>query len=787
MSEFADTPIPYKTPAQVATQLQAAVKAVQYEAQTLTASQKIAARGNIGIGNYLDVTDYGATGDGTTDDTAALQLALDALEASTDKHTLYFPAGTYRVATSRTGSQTGVSSPYFLELGATAGLDGRDISIIGAPGATIYADHALRIRTLLVRGKMRSFVIEGLRFEKSPAVLPTTGDGEPNRVDAVALIRHDNRVIESVKIRNCVFFNVHPAVRDYLGEGNNLWGKLVEFDFQGNRVLNPYGSNTGGAAYGGGQQVILTSWVGTANIHGNYFLGCDDVVDINTNPEGRLKDAAFFGAPRRLNFSGNTVDNFGIEVVYYTRNAERLGYTSSALTVPADDDLTTTTFTVRAGIEDTTYYAGQLISVYQTAGITCELEVTAWDSVSKTITAKNSGSASNSVPGTVIASSSMVYNAGPTVVSCTVNDNKFDHRNPTGANALSGGQAVVTNGRASISNNTIIGYETGIWVKPEAHTPGWEAAAGSVISGNVIEVCDPDKVVLASPQVTNGIYIQQSECLVSDNIVTVKYNKRICGVRGSCNRSKFFNNSVVSLTPTIHGYSSTDRSVAFAEGSGGTGNVYHGNYSRGFDVGIGPDAASQSRTAVVINHRSDADVLGADFRIGTLPVEGSVLTATGVGEQGWTSAGVQTVLKTASTARTDTAVLADDEHLQIAVKASSKYYVRLHLRYNLATANTGGCRVKFAAPAGATFLGSYTIAAAGWFVTGLGLRRMDIGTQPATVNGSDSNESIIVIEGLLVISTTAGTLKVQTAQHTASTAATTYSSNSFMSLTPVVS
>lgn len=40
----------------------------------------------------LDVKSFGATGDGVTDDTAAIQLALDSLE---ERQTLCFPAGTY--------------------------------------------------------------------------------------------------------------------------------------------------------------------------------------------------------------------------------------------------------------------------------------------------------------------------------------------------------------------------------------------------------------------------------------------------------------------------------------------------------------------------------------------------------------------------------------------------------------------------------------------------------------------------------------------------------------------
>src|SRR5690349_18740415 len=42
-------------------------------------------------------TDYGAAGDGQTDDSAAIQKALDELTKHKDACVLYVPAGTYRV------------------------------------------------------------------------------------------------------------------------------------------------------------------------------------------------------------------------------------------------------------------------------------------------------------------------------------------------------------------------------------------------------------------------------------------------------------------------------------------------------------------------------------------------------------------------------------------------------------------------------------------------------------------------------------------------------------------
>ena len=59
-------------------------------------------------GRFTSVTDYGATGDGTTDDTDAIQAAIDALSAN-NGGTLYLPAGTYAISSTLSVNTSNIS------------------------------------------------------------------------------------------------------------------------------------------------------------------------------------------------------------------------------------------------------------------------------------------------------------------------------------------------------------------------------------------------------------------------------------------------------------------------------------------------------------------------------------------------------------------------------------------------------------------------------------------------------------------------------------------------------
>jgi hypothetical protein len=101
--------------------------------------------------NTLHVTAFGATGDGVTDDRAAIQAAITAAAAAPHQ-TVWFPSGTYVIA-SKTGTGNAQSSLL---------VSGNNVTLRGAPGATILVKDGAALRPLIARN-CSGITIEGLK------------------------------------------------------------------------------------------------------------------------------------------------------------------------------------------------------------------------------------------------------------------------------------------------------------------------------------------------------------------------------------------------------------------------------------------------------------------------------------------------------------------------------------------------------------------------------------------------------------------------------------------------
>jgi len=109
-------------------------------------------------GAPVNVLDYGATGDGTTDDTAAIQAAFDA------SRNVVFPPGTYIVnpdyflpwvGTSKRGlqmQQATIVNGYGATLKWKAGTYTHDIYMLGVSYAIDFSDDATRYGGVTIKG-----------------------------------------------------------------------------------------------------------------------------------------------------------------------------------------------------------------------------------------------------------------------------------------------------------------------------------------------------------------------------------------------------------------------------------------------------------------------------------------------------------------------------------------------------------------------------------------------------------------------------------------------------------
>ena len=557
----------------------------------------------------LSVKDFGATGDGVTDDTAAVQAAINALEASSTNNTLHFPAGTYRLNTPFSASDAISSWFQILNLG-TADLAGRDLFITGDTNASLYSTVSyLRARMLVVHASFRSLTFRGLTWRKDSKPFPAT-TGPPNYADGVWLKNYDLRKVEAVDFLDCTFDNCHGAVGAY-SDGYDIRGKLTHFGFNRCQVLNPYGSNTtdGSTAFGGGVQVIVNPWVNYAVYADNFFDGGSDTIDPVKNPGGIRKDGSHFGSPLHLLFTNNVVRHMGVEAVFQIEDP-LIGYNASSFTIPPPDG--TNTAQVPLFPVPSTYVAGQILNfrTWFTGGpqtsvaVDVFLTVVSFNPSNQVLTVKNDG-LTPGVGGQVIPYAQPIYLQTYNPTFATIVGNVIDGGEPNGDIGIS------SNSKATISGNFIMGYVSGVYLYPNVRTPLFPSTPGTLIDSNVILTRNS----LNNPiPLAYGIQSYGPKEIISNNLIITPASFRFVGVAVRGADSWVEANTVLPLQVMRQSYEVNWRSVGIGVGLGSTGFTAAANRTYGLDVGIGPEQAYQIIPHRVISHFSTNDVLAIDPR-----------------------------------------------------------------------------------------------------------------------------------------------------------------------------
>jgi hypothetical protein len=248
----------------------------------------------------VSVKDFGATGDGTTDDTAAILLAIDNAEAAAKE--VYFPAGTYK--------HTGLSIDADV---ITLRGAGKGLSILQSAAGTTAA--AITINT--TTNYKQPFTIKGLD------VLGVTGSGHGLDIGYASLVvledcrfnGHGGDGINTFEITSIAATGVE--CRDNAGSGLSCGKKtdgsaFIGCDFFSNDAWGVVINNTGlaadrcnGLAFVGCAFTGNTSggiWVRGASTNGVAFSGC--YVENNGTAQNVKLGESGGGAPTAVGFRG---------------------------------------------------------------------------------------------------------------------------------------------------------------------------------------------------------------------------------------------------------------------------------------------------------------------------------------------------------------------------------------------------------------------------------------------------------------------------------------------------
>lgn len=554
----------------------------------------------------INVTDYGTTGDGVTDDTAAVQSAIDALEGSSVHNTLHFPSGKYRLnGFHYTIHSTGTSIYRILKLGSTD-LAGRDLIISGTGTSTLYSTVSpTRAKMLLVMGVFRSLRFYGMKWEKIDTPLsPPSPGSEPNGAAGLAIVDVDSRYIEEIILTGCEFINCHRSVTvDTAGYVNN--GKIGLLGFYDSQFINPYGSNTvnSGSAYGGGQQVYISAWVNRAEYLDNYFCGAGENMDANNSPGGVIKDGGHFGSSLQLNFRRNVVRGMAIEALNQVNDLGRMGNSRSGFTMPPADDQTLVK--INLGFDADLLSPGDLIN-YRWQAKNNNFRVASVDSQNDAVYVYNLGGG-NEPEGTYMAWNQPIFlqNLKPTEV--VIADNVFDGWHPAAAGQVHN-NGIVVNASGIVKNNLIYDFDTSVHVYVESRTPLSPASHGLTISGNIVRIADYSAQTISRQY---GIWTWGEGQRIVRNKFGVTTGTHVAGIVAAGANAYIYGNRLSVKNVINNGYWSNDRSVGIALYGDASADIVN-NATSGFDVGVGPLIPNADIPHRVINHTSVNDWLPVD-------------------------------------------------------------------------------------------------------------------------------------------------------------------------------
>lgn len=259
-----------------------------------------AARRFFGLG-YYNVQDpqYGATGDGSTDDRAAIQLAIDACIAA-GGGVVWFPKGEYHLGSTTTSA----ASTTFICLDVYNAGSAIPIAFMGAPGSKITYGFAKTVghKIWCVNGNFSAVVFDGLTTEST---VKDFSNGEESVL--IFVDRNDDHQITDFLVS-----------RMRMTDPGFYWIYAAELRINRMCIINNSFLSTNGrpSGYQG-----IRCWQTTEEllVLGNFFDGCTSGSVLATGDplHDAGSDGLVFGrANQRAVIASNIIRRFGYEAIY---------------------------------------------------------------------------------------------------------------------------------------------------------------------------------------------------------------------------------------------------------------------------------------------------------------------------------------------------------------------------------------------------------------------------------------------------------------------------------------
>jgi hypothetical protein len=308
-----------------------------------------------------NVRNYGATGNGSTDDTAAIQKALDAAVSG---DSIYFPTGTYHIS-------------------GSVDVHTSNVRVYGDGAASVIKGDTTQTDLVVV---YNSGSMSGVRFDQLHFLGPRVFDKTVNQGSGIAL-----NGVSGTQVTNCIFEGVGAALQESdTSSGTSLsgcqildWGRVGLFLNGGDNIqstsFNQHDPNSSNQVTSHG--IYIHSGASGCTVQGCSFSG-----------------VRYYGIQLYGETGGTTISNILISGNQFTNNAQDIAVETAGPTISG------------ITITGNSFYNTQGISVTVKEGSGIHVD---------------SNQFYNMINGAVVLGNWAPYDAGASLSSVTVNNNTY--------------------------------------------------------------------------------------------------------------------------------------------------------------------------------------------------------------------------------------------------------------------------------------------------------------------------------------------------------------------------